>query len=230
MNPLPYIVVQHEDCTTPGSTLAWLKQNQLSHQIIRPDNGDTFPAVDASLRVIVCGGIPNVDQESKFPWLTAEKKWLRELIQQNVPTVGLCLGAQLIADVMGARVFKSKDWEYGWQPLKFTPAFSEWKTSEKSSERFVFQCHGYQFDQPVGTRSLGHSAPTACQGFFKDKSLLAFQFHPEADQDWINRCVEVSKPTGAYCEPISDIPASTLKNLQANQLWFFSLLDHFFIK
>lgn len=224
-----YIVVQHEDCTTPGSTLLWLQQNQFEYKVIRPDLGDSFPKVESSLRVIICGGIPNVDQDESFPWLVKEKKWIGELIKNEVPLLGLCLGAQLMAVELGARVFRAQEWEYGWQPLKLSEDFARWMGGESASQRSVFQCHGYQFELPIALKSLGSSEPGPCQGFFKGKSIFAVQFHPEVNQNWIDLCVKTLKPEGRFCETVDKISKSTHVYLADNQSWYFSILNRFFI-
>ncbi|MBL7543492.1 MAG: type 1 glutamine amidotransferase [Bdellovibrionaceae bacterium] len=228
MAPLDFIIVQHEEHTTPGSTILWLEKNRLKYRVLRPDCGDVFPDPSLQTAVVICGGIPNVDEDQQFPWLVAEKRWIAEIVKRQIPVVGLCLGAQLLAHVMGTRVFKSPDWEYGWQSVDFTSEFRQWSGVLDCQQRKVFQCHGYQFHLPAGMTSLGSSQATSCQGFYKNRSVLAFQFHPEVDAQWIKLCVEATKRIGPYCEPIENISNSTHQFLEANQVWYFGMLNRFF--
>jgi GMP synthase-like glutamine amidotransferase len=120
-------------------------------------------------KVIVFGGEANVDDD--FPWLEAEKAWLRDLLARDVPVLGVCLGAQLIADLAGAEVRKLPEPEIGWHELDgIGPAF-EW--------------HNYGFAQPPpGATEIARNE-VGCQEF-RLGSAWGIQYHAEVDEPTVN--------------------------------------------
>lgn len=83
-------------------------------------NGDTLPSVDHLDWVIVMGGPMNIYENDKYPWLTWEKHFIEEAIKKNKIVIGICLGSQLIADVLGSKVYKGQEKEIGWYPIQVT--------------------------------------------------------------------------------------------------------------
>lgn len=141
--------------------------------------------------LVVMGGPMSVNEEDKFPWLAAEKQFIREVINKGKPVLGICLGAQLIASALGARVCRNPVKEIGWFPIygiatndKFTFAFPE---SIK-----VFHWHGETFDLPSGAMRLAKSDACENQAFQVGRSVIGLQFHlettPQAAQDIVSNC------------------------------------------
>ncbi|MCK6599559.1 MAG: type 1 glutamine amidotransferase [Bdellovibrionaceae bacterium] len=219
-----FLILQHEDITPPGSTLAWLEKNHFSYEIIPTSTVINYPDLNKDQHIIICGGTQNVDQEIQYPWLKKEKKFIASAIKNKNKILGLCLGAQLIAEVMGAKVFKAMQWEFGWQKIHFDSCNNH--LFEKS--RYVFQAHGYQFSLPDGTSRIAHSEACPNQGFLNNHTL-AFQFHPEVDQAWIDLCLEGEEITGNFCQNFNDIRLETPQKIQSNISWYFSILDFFFL-
>lgn len=219
-----FLIIQHEDVTPSGSTITWLDKNHFSYEIIPAATVLNYPTLDKNHQIIICGGTQNVDQEAQYPWLKKEKKFIASAIKNKNKVLGLCLGAQLIAEVMGAQVFKAAQWEFGWQEIHFD--FCNNHHFENS--RHVFQAHGYQFTLPIGTSRIAHSEACPNQGFSNDYTL-AFQFHPEVDQTWIDLCLKGEEVTGKFCQSFANIRLDTPKKLQNNISWYFSILDSFFL-
>lgn len=229
-NPKNFLIIQHEDATTPGSTISWLQKNGFSYTITRVDQGETLPKDLFDLGgVIICGGTQNTDQESEFPWLKKEKDFIKLCVSKNIPTLGLCLGAQLLAEVLNAKVFKADKWEYGWQDIFFSKEVSAKWASVFNTHRKVFQAHGYRFNLPQGFHPLATSPSCEFQGFYSD-DILAFQFHPEVDLNWIQLSLQGFVPNGEYCQNPLEISASNSIYLDSNQLWYFEILNKFFIR
>ena len=169
-----------------GSPEAWLKQRQAvvtTTEFFRLAHGDANitlpPAADVDL-LIVMGGEMSVNDEDIYPWLIAEKRWIRHFIEQGKPVVGLCLGGQLIANSLGAAVTKNNVKEIGWWPI--------YGRSDHSSRSNVFlfpdsivalSWHGDTFELPNGAVWLAENEACPNQAFQYGDRVLGFQFHPE---------------------------------------------------
>lgn len=183
------IAVRHvhfEDCGTLGNVLA-----ERGHRVSYLD----APVVD--LRnvdvatpdlVVFLGGPIGVYEENKYPFLTDEIALAERRLRTNRPVLGICLGSQLIAKVLGARVFAGPVKELGWKPL--------WLTSSGESSVIVslgglrtsmLHWHGDTFDLPEGTELLASTPECAHQVYSFGEHCLAFQCHPEVDPDSIER-------------------------------------------
>jgi GMP synthase-like glutamine amidotransferase len=142
--------------------------------------GDAPPAPDAFDALIVMGGPMNIYQHDAHPWLAPEKRLIRAAIEAGRPVLGVCLGAQLIADVLGGPVTRNAHSEIGWFDVELNaagraqPLFAEWPT------RFsAFHWHGDTFAIPPGAQNLMHSQACAHQGFVYGERVVALQFHLE---------------------------------------------------
>ncbi len=130
--------------------------------------------------LLVMGGPMNIYQEDIYPWLREEKKIIKKAIEEGKIVVGVCLGAQLIADSLGAQIYKNTDREIGWFPvqktnnriLNFLPDFAT-----------VFHWHGETFDLPEKCIPIYRSDLTENQSFIYDNRVIGLQFHLEMTQD-----------------------------------------------
>ena len=130
--------------------------------------------------LIVMGGPMGIYDEQAYPWLKAEKRFIEDVISAGKIVLGICLGAQLIADVLGAKVYRNKYREIGWFNINRSPEAEGtilYKAIPAQAE--VFHWHGDTFDIPEGARPLAESAACRNQGFIMDDRLVAFQFHLE---------------------------------------------------
>jgi GMP synthase-like glutamine amidotransferase len=130
--------------------------------------------------LIIMGGPMGIKDESEFPWLKSEKALIAKRIETGRAVIGICLGAQLVASVLGSAVIQAKNKEIGWFPIKLN-GNKELKSMFPGlpDEITVFHWHGEIFDPPAGSVSFASSAITPCQGFIFHQHVLAFQFHPE---------------------------------------------------
>ena len=148
--------------------------------------------------VIILGGPMNVDDESEYPFLAAEKAFIRELIRKEIPLLGICLGAQLIAQAAGGRVYKADEEELGWYQVALTEE-GERDTLFQGFPRSyaVFQWHGYTFDIPPHGKWLVTAAGCPNQGFKIGKRAYGIQFHLEADAAMINEWLASDRNAGS---------------------------------
>ena len=124
-----------------------------------------------------------VYDEQEYPWLVAEKAFIRATIEAGKPVLGICLGAQLLADVLGARVSANKEKEIGWFPVtraNFVPGGLAGVLPERQT---VFHWHGDTFGLPAGAVPLYASAGCSSQAFLSTDRVLALQFHLETTRE-----------------------------------------------
>lgn len=131
---------------------------------------------------VVMGGPMGVYETAEHPWLTDEIAAVRKRLSRNLPTLGVCLGSQLIASALGAKVYPGPVREIGFAPLNLT---GEGVTSplRHIAGVDVLHWHGDTFDLPEGTELLASSAAYAHQAYRRGANLLALQFHAEMGED-----------------------------------------------
>lgn len=174
-------ILQHVPFEDVGSIATWLTARGADYRYTRLFSGDMPPALDAIDLVIAMGGPMGVADEATLPWLHAEKAFLREAIGRGIRVLGICLGAQLIASALGARVYPAAEKEIGWQPIEGTaPGERPWPPCFRLGRRsLVFQWHGDTFDLPAGAVQLATSAACQNQAFQIGRHVMALQFHLE---------------------------------------------------
>ena len=147
--------------------------------------------------LVVLGGPMSVWQEARFPWLRTEKAYLENLIAAGTPVLGICLGAQLIADVLGARTYRGPHSEVGWFTVESTPESRDTWLGDTLPRRFeTFLWHTDTYELPEGAVRIAHSRAYENQGFLW-KRVLALQFHLEVTPAWVrmlaNRDAELAE-------------------------------------
>jgi GMP synthase-like glutamine amidotransferase len=154
--------------------------------------GESLPAPDDIDWLIVMGGPMNIYEEKEYPWLAAEKKFIEAVVGKNKIVIGICLGAQLIADVLGGRVSRNRDKEIGWLPVRLTPEGIASTPFCGFPEQFTaFHWHGDTFSLPPGAIMLAESRACPAQAFsFNDQRVLALQFHLESSGHSIRSLIE----------------------------------------
>lgn len=147
-----------------------------------PEPGD-FDAL------IAMGGSMSVNDEAEFPWLVQEKRLVRRTIEEGKPTLGVCLGAQLMASSMGARVYPNAEREIGWFPVlgaaQSDPALFAFPPSLTA-----FHWHGETFDMPPGATRLASSEACPNQAFQIGRRAIGLQFHLETTPESARTLVE----------------------------------------
>jgi len=133
----------------------------------------------------VLGGPMSAWEEKRHPWLTSEKRLLEALIEAGKPVLGICLGAQLVADVLGAGTYAGDHKEIGWHRVEASAesrAHPVGKVLPDAFESFLW--HGDSFDIPDGAVHIARSAAFESQAFIWNR-VLALQFHLEVTPDWV---------------------------------------------
>jgi GMP synthase-like glutamine amidotransferase len=170
--------LQHVPFEGLGYIETWLQEKQATITCTRFDQGGELPEVDDLDLLVVMGGPMSVNDEDEFPWLVKEKRFIRECIEKGKAVLGVCLGAQLIASAMGARVFKNPQKEIGWFPINAVKNDST-EAFKFANELTVFHWHGDASELPVGAVHLAKSPACENQAFQIGKRTIGLQFHTE---------------------------------------------------
>jgi GMP synthase (glutamine-hydrolysing) len=145
----------------------------------------------------VLGGPIGVYEADKFPFLTTELALLEHRLRRELPTLGICLGAQLMAQALGGRVFSGHVKEIGWGTVKLTPEGASSCLARLGHDPKVLHWHGDTFDLPQDAVRLASNTNYDNQAFAYRRNALALQFHLEADprqlEEWyVGHAVELS--------------------------------------
>lgn len=146
-------------------------------------HAEHLPLIDEVDLLIVMGGAMSINDEVTYPWLVQEKQWIRDFIAQDKPVIGLCLGSQLIANSLGAKVYKNPFEEIGWWSI-----FKVDGAAQHDPKQHIFQFpddllalswHNETFELPEDAVLLAGSAACPRQAYQYKHNVIAFQFHPE---------------------------------------------------
>jgi len=185
--------LQHVPFEGPAAVERWagLRGHELAATTLYGNPG--FPDLRDFGMLVVLGGPMNVYEEETYPWLRDEKAFIRDAIEAGKTVVGVCLGAQLIADVLGAKVFHGPHREIGWFPVELTPAARRSEIFGFLPARFTaFHWHGDTFDIPEHALHLAYSEGCRNQAFILDGRVLGLQFHLESTPESVRDIVENS--------------------------------------
>ncbi|WP_232317137.1 type 1 glutamine amidotransferase [Anabaena sp. CA = ATCC 33047] len=183
--------LQHVPFENLASIESWAIKNHHQISATKFYENDPLPKIDEIDWLIVMGGPMNIYEDEKYAWLTPEKRFIEQVIQANKIVIGICLGAQLIADVLGARVYQGQYKKIGWFPIELTKLAQESAIFGALPPKFtVFHWHGDTFDLPQSATRLAYSEACQNQAFIYKKNVLALQFHLESTQDSIRQIIE----------------------------------------
>jgi GMP synthase-like glutamine amidotransferase len=173
-------VLQHAPFEGPGAIEPWAREHGHRIRTTRLFAGEQVPRCEDVEWLVALGGPMSVHDESEFPWLATEKSLLRELVGAGRRVLGICLGAQLLAAALGARVYRSARREIGWFPVRRRPEAGASALGRAfPTELEAFHWHGESFDLPEGAVPLASSNACPNQGFVFGDCVLALQFHLE---------------------------------------------------
>ncbi len=173
--------LQHVAFEGLGHIEQWIATQGHSLSLSRLYAGEPLPAVDDFDRLVIMGGPMNIYEDDRYAWLAAERDFIRRAIAVGKSAVGICLGAQLLADALGSKVYGGKHKEIGWLPIHVTEAGQNSRLWQGlPTDPVVFHWHGDTFDVPAGAVHLAESEGCVSQAFVVDNRVLGLQFHLES--------------------------------------------------
>jgi GMP synthase (glutamine-hydrolysing) len=194
----PLLVLQHIACEPPAAFEEELHSRGLELVRVELDEGEAIPERDDFAGIVVMGGPMGAYEDDEHPWLSGEKRYLREAVAADVPVWGVCLGAQLLAASLGARVYRGAEAEVGLLPVELTEAASVDPVFGDAPDSIpTLQWHGDTFDLPEGATLLARSPAYENQAFRVGRSY-GLQFHVEVTPELAAQWGEVP----AYAESL----------------------------
>ncbi len=228
MEQLRIHILMHVPFEGPGCIDEWITGNNHQRSYTHVYETTDFPALENIDWLILMGGPMSVYEESEYAWLVDEKEYVRRAVDAGKVVIGICLGSQMIASALGAKVYPNTQKEIGWFDLKLTTEGKETFLLNGFPDCFpVFHWHGDTFDLPAGATRLFYSDVTPNQAFLFHDRVIGFQFHFEATVNSIQDMVKHGAEELVLSETIqsgTSIVANT-KFIACNNQKMFDILD-----
>ncbi|NBC03992.1 MAG: amidotransferase [Bacteroidetes bacterium] len=221
-------VNQHIAFEGLGSIEVWLKENGYEITKTHFFESTYLPKTDNIDLLIVLGGPMSVNDEEEYPWLISEKEFIRDAIKADIPVLGICLGAQLIASALGSKVYPNPEKEIGWFPVEgLEPGDSSTFQFQSSFE--CFHWHGETFDLPPGATLLAKNEVCKNQAFQLGDSVIGLQFHlettPESAKKLIKNCRHELVPS-IYIQTEKEILSAPVEHYYKINKMMAEILDY----
>ena len=171
--------------------------------------GDAAPDPEGIDFLAIMGGGMHINEHRDHPWLVPEKALISQVIAQGKPVLGVCLGSQLIADVMGGKVYQCPEYEVGWFPIQTLPAAQKNPLFGHFPPEFTaLHWHGDTFDLPPEATLLASTEVCRNQAFVCRENIVGLQFHIEVRPEDVRLFVEgetAPLPEGKYVQSFEEI-------------------------
>lgn len=219
--------LQHAEHEDLGCIAPWLAARGHEVKATRLQRGEAPPKPDAFDWLIVMGGPMNIYEHAAYPWLVAEKQAIRAALNADKRVLGICLGAQLVADQLGGPVSRNAEVEIGWHALTTTAAGRTESAFKGFPDQFTaFHWHGDTFALPLGSVPLMASAACANQAFAFGAKVAGIQFHLEVTaanaRDWF----ATERPAPARYVQAPEAILAALPNFAENNRLMLRLLEN----
>ena len=183
-NIMKMAVLQHVPFEGPAAIADWAAARKIGVTVRHLYRGDPLPDLSEFDMLTVMGGPMSANDERVLPWLAPEIARVGDAIASDKIVLGVCLGAQIIAKALGAKVYKGAQKEIGWFPVRAEAAHALFEGLP--GEFMAFHWHGETFDLPARAERLASTPGTANQAFAVGKKVLGLQFHMEATKESVN--------------------------------------------
>lgn len=221
--------IQNDPIVTLGSIEQWAKEKSHTLSCTKVFENESLPSFSEYDLLIILGGRMGAYEEEEYPWLAVEKQYIYEAIHQEKFVLGICLGAQMIADVLGGRAYPHTHKEIGWWPIKLDVSAQSIPLFKGIPQNFTaFEFHGDTFDLPEGAILLGSSRGCENQVFVYGERVIGLQFHPEFTTAEIGKLEYIFNPdvlSGEFVQQPCSWGESTNKLAEVKSV-FFTLLNN----
>lgn len=228
MKQLSIHVLMHVPYEGLGCITNWVQLHNHKLSYTKFYESTVLPNIDQIDWLIVMGGPMSVYEEELYPWLKIEKQFIREAIEAGKTVLGICLGSQLIAETLGAKVYPNKVKEIGWFPVfKYESGQNVSIINNVENEFTVFHWHGDTYDLPPKSIHLFSSLNCQHQAFLYNNRVLGLQFHFEVTKETLEGMVENGKQELTTSETIQNDETilSEARYINENNIKMYQILD-----
>jgi GMP synthase-like glutamine amidotransferase len=220
--------LQHVPFEGLGSIETWLQTFGYEITSTQFHKSADLPKVEEIDFLIVMGGPMSVNDINEYPWFEDEKNFIRSVIESGKPTLGICLGAQLIANAMGGNVFQNAVKEIGWFPVQAVESSNN-AVFKFPVETVVFHWHGETFNLPSEAIQIAESEGCKNQAFQMGRSVIGLQFHlettPESARSIVANCRD-ELVEGEYIQIEQDILSAPQERYNAINSLMSDILEY----
>jgi len=214
--------LQHVPFEDLANVDLWINEREYSLSGTQMFLGQELPSMSDFDWLIILGGPMNIYEENKYPWLVKEKKFIKKAIVHKKTVLGICLGAQLLADVLGGRVYRNPYKEIGWYPVSLTTDAKNSTIFSSLPQTFTaFHWHGDAFEVPPGAIRTVESEGCPNQAFAYDGRVIGVQFHLESSEGSIKKLVsncEEEIVQGKYIQTAGEMLSNHAAILELHKL------------
>ncbi len=230
------LVFQHVAHEILGTLNPLLKQQRFRIRYVNFDRSpEERPSTEKYDGLVVLGGWMGVYEADRYQHIKVECQLIERALERKIPVLGICLGSQILAHVLGAPVRKHTEREAGWHEIELTDAGrADPLLTHVQAKESIFQMHGDTFDMPVGAVHLARSKLCASQAFRYGDNAYGLQFHLEVDQGMINRYLSQNRrqmDSLNGCEAMEKIERETEhylpRSMELSQKTFSKFLEFF---
>lgn len=219
---------QHVHYEDLGCIANWIELNGHILNYTRFFENNNIPNIDDVDLLIIMGGPMSVNDEGKFTWLKTEKNAIKEAIVKNKIVIGICLGSQLVANVLGEEVYRNSEKEIGWHDINLIEQNESENIINNNTKRLkVFHWHGETYKLPNNSMRLAYSECCENQAFLYNKKVLGLQFHLEVTKNSVAAMLKNGRNelnNGKYIQSESEILNQT-EFIESNNKIMFQILN-----
>jgi len=220
--------IQHVPFEYPGSIKDWAEENKHTTSYTKVYEAVTFLSVNEFDMLVIMGGPMGVYEEDKYEWMQHEKSCIKNAIAANKKVLGICLGAQFIAEALGSKVYPHTIKEIGWLPVE---KVIEQPLTEHLPQTFTtFHWHGDTFNLPANAVHLFKTTACAQQGFIYKDHVAGLQFHMEIKEDLLNDMTEYERAElikAEYVQTEDEIKQLTPNYIAEQKTYVYKFLNKF---
>jgi len=182
---------QHVPFESPAYILTWAKLNDHTVSATKIYESVEFPDVSLIDLLVVMGGPMGAHQYKEYPWLRSERAFIKQAVLAGKKVLGICLGGQIIADVLKGTVAPNPKKEIGWFDTHLSTEARQTKAFKNFPEKFsAFHWHGDTFSIPQSAVHIASSEACSNQAFVYSENVIGLQFHLESTEASINSLIE----------------------------------------